>query len=99
MTEDLQIDEKITVAVLANELKHLTAAMVRLVNELKQHREAVDERVDDVADDVRKLEGRLTVIETEARSNKGWLSWAWKLFGNPVSILIGFLILTYAQTL
>ena len=72
-------EDNTSILLLANEMKHQTEAIDRLVLELRQHREAVDKRGDAQDVKIADHEKRLHTIETTAKTGASWADWLWRL--------------------
>ena len=96
MSDDFKIEgmsAETAMLVLANEQRHTSKAIERLIKELKEHREAVDNRVNDMDARIQEHERRLTTMETTAKTGASVADWVWRVA--PVIVMAIFAIATF----
>ena len=51
--------------------------VLEMINSKMEVVEKLDKKLDKLDDKLNKLNTRLTVVETEAKTHKGWVLWLW----------------------
>ena len=86
-------------AIAADETPEMRDLLIRIDEKVRgvgEKLDRMDRRGDEHERRLMNVETRVHTIEAKSQSNQNWVEWAWKLFGTPATILIGFLILLYA---